>query len=131
VSGALYLDSSALVKLIVSEPESEALVAYVGSYSIRFASILALVEVPRALARAVGHVPDRAAAVLGGLTLVTLDARIAARAAAILPAELRSLDAIHLATAVELMPELEALVTYDTRLGNAAVQRGLQVVAPR
>ena len=131
MSGALYLDSSALVKLIVSEPESEALVAYVGSYSIRFASILALVEVPRALARAVGHVPDRAAAVLDGLTLVTLDARIAARAAAILPAELRSLDAIHLATAMELMPELEALVTYDTRLANAAVQRGLHVVAPR
>ena len=74
--------------------------------------------------------PDRAAAVLGGLTLVTFDAGIAARAAAILPAEMRTLDAIHLATAMELLPDLDALVTYDTRLANAAVQRGLQVVAP-
>ena len=131
---ACYLDASAIVKLAALEPETDALREHVGRYDSRITSRIATVEVPRALARrgaesvAVGLEPIRE--VLANLQLVELDESIAARAAELGPPSLRSLDAIHLASALAIGEELAALVTYDVRLADAARASGLEVVAP-
>ena len=125
-----YVDSSALVKLIVDESETDALRRFVVSAGPLTSSILATVEVSRAVARvAPGSMAD-VAAVIQALNVLAFDARIAARAAALGPVGLRTLDAIHLATALELGHELTAFVTYDDRLSAAARDLGLPVVAP-
>jgi predicted nucleic acid-binding protein len=72
-----------------------------------------------------------AQAVLDSLVIVGLDSRIATRAAGLAPASIRSLDAIHLATALELGADLTAFVCYDDRLSAAAAALGLQVKSPR
>ncbi len=126
----VYVDSSALVKLIVDEPETDALRLYLNSAGPLTSSILATVEVARAVARMAPDSTSEMAALLDALVVVAFDARIAARAAALDPASLRTLDAIHLATALELVDELTAFVTYDDRLSAAARDIGLPVVAP-
>lgn len=128
--GAAYLDASALVKLIVQEAESESLRAYVSSLPAVVTSRISVVEVTRAVARSLGTVPDSVATVFSDVALREVDARIAERAAALTPASIRSLDAIHLASALELGAELVAFVTYDGRLAEAAAAAGLPVVAP-
>lgn len=127
----VYLDSSALVKLVVREPESAALLNFLREHGERASSALALTEVPRALRRAgFGRVERRRArAVLGGVALVDADRRILS-AAALEPPTLRTLDAIHLATALTLGEELAALVTYDRRLTEAAGRAHVEVLAP-
>jgi uncharacterized protein len=125
-----YIDSSALVKLVVREAETDALRRYVDSAGPLASSILATLEVPRAVARVAPEAPLALAAVIDKLNILAFDARIAARAAAISPATLRALDAIHLATALELGEELTAFVCYDHRLAAAARDLGLPVVAP-
>ena len=126
----VYVDSSAMVKLMVEEAESDALRTYLGSAGPLTSSILTTVEVSRAVARWAPNATVEMAATLDSLVVVAFDARIAARAAALGPASLRTLDAIHLATALELAGELTALVTYDARLSAAARDLGLPVVAP-
>jgi predicted nucleic acid-binding protein len=128
----VYLDASALVKLIVVEPESDALFEFLRARPDRASSILSLVEVPRALRRISGTAADRRRArrLLGSLYIVDLDRRILAAAAAFEPVELRTLDAIHLATAVGLGEDLAELVTYDRRLAAAAAQLDIAVSAP-
>ncbi len=128
----VYLDSSALVKLVVREPESAALLNFLRAHGERASSTLALTEVPRALRRAgFGRVERRRArAVLGGVALVDADRRILSAAAALEPPTLRTLDAIHLATALTLGEELAALVTYDRRLTEAAGRAHVEVLAP-
>jgi predicted nucleic acid-binding protein len=125
-----YADASALVKLIVHEPETAALRRFLASAGTLTSSLLAMVEVPRAVARRAPEARQVMEAVLGALSVVTFDARIAARAASLAPASLRSIDAIHLATALELGDDLTAFVSYDDRLSAAAVALGLPVVAP-
>jgi uncharacterized protein len=125
-----YVDSSALVKLVVREAETEVLRRYVDSAGPLASSILATVEVPRALARVAPEATLALAAVIDKLNILAFDARIASWAAAISPASLRALDAIHLATALELGEELTAFVCYDQRLAAAARDLGLPVVAP-
>ncbi len=128
---AAYLDSSALLKLVVVEPESWALSDYVGD-SRSLSSDLSLVELPRAVRRlGLGSRPlGLAAKVLDGLELLRLDDEILARAGDVSPPALRSLDAIHLASALSLGRELDALVTYDRRLASAAADAGLRVESP-
>jgi len=126
----VYLDSSALVKLIVREAETDELGRYVDSAGPLTSSILATVEVPRAVARVAPEAKPAVAAVIGRLNVLAFDGRIAARASALSPAGLRTLDAIHLATALELGDELTAFVSYDERLSAAARNLGLPVVAP-
>jgi len=126
----VYVDSSALVKLIVDEPESDAIRLYLGSAGPLTSSILATVEVARAVARMAPDSTAEMAALLDALVVVAFDARIAARAATLSPTGLRTLDAIHLATALELGDELTAFVSYDERLSAAARDLGLPVVAP-
>jgi len=129
----LYLDSSAIVKLVVREPETVALLALLEEWPERVSSVLARVEVLRALRRARAPAADfrRAELLLARLGLVRLDHEIVAAAAALEPADLRTLDAIHLATAVSLRDELAGLVTYDQRLAQAAGAARISVLMPR
>ena len=128
----VYLDSSAIVKLVVPEPESEALCRFLADHEDRVASGLVRVEVLRALRRTNGRsraALRRAEQVLEGIALVAVDEAILHDAATLGPAPLRSLDAVHLATALSL-DALEALVTYDILLRAAAVAAGLEVESP-
>jgi uncharacterized protein len=128
----IYLDSSALVKLVVREPESAALVKFLRAHPDRVSSALVLAEVPRALRRArfgaTAH--RRAREVLTRIALVDLDRRALTGAAAIDPPTVRTLDAIHLATALTLREDLAGLVTYDRCLADAAARADLQVQTP-
>lgn len=129
----LYLDTSALVKLVRAEAETPALLALLGRHpATPVASALVRVELRRAVARATGsaRTDPRTEAVLRRLDLVALDESLLDDAARIGPSALRSLDAIHLASARLVRDDLAALVTYDARLAGAAAQAGLQVAAP-
>jgi hypothetical protein len=131
----IYLDSSAVVKLVRREPGSDALAAWLqaqGDVAL-VSSCLVEVEVPRAIRR---YDPDSLAhveQVIARLYKVEIDVKIRAMAAAYDDRMLRSLDAIHLATA-ELLEsathELAGLVAYDDRLLVAAQARGLKTVRP-
>lgn len=128
---AYYLDTSALTKLVVAESETKALRAWLRKADrIPVASDLARTELLRAVRRAA---PDRlveARAVLDTLTLTELTPSILDEAGRLDPASLRSLDAIHLAAALDLGDDLDGLVTYDERLAEAARQNGIAVTAP-
>lgn len=125
-----YLDSSALVKLVVAEDESLALRRALRRHPSRVSSALARVEVVRAV-RAYGvEGSTRARVVMRGLDLVPIDDGILDAAARLDPAVLRSLDAIHLASALRLAGELEVVITYDRRMAEAARSLGLVVAAP-
>jgi predicted nucleic acid-binding protein len=128
---ATYLDSSAIVKLAVREPESLALRRYLRRRRPLVSSALARSEVLRALAPAGDEAVARGRGVLRRLDLVRVNDRILDAAGVLLPPELRSLDAIHLATARELGGELGALVTYDDRMVVAAKELGYRIVQPR
>jgi predicted nucleic acid-binding protein len=130
--GLLYLDSSALVKLVLPEAESAALLEILAAWPERVTSELAGVEVMRAVRRA-GADPSaeqRAAEVLAALPLLKMDSDILGRAARLEPRTLRSLDAIHLVSALSLGDDLGAIAVYDAGLAAAAVDYGLDVVAP-
>lgn len=129
----LYLDSSALVKLVAREAETAALLALLEPRPEVVSSALARVEVLRAVGRASRWEKQRARAgeVLSRVTLVAVDDPILEAAASLRPEDLRSLDAIHLATALALRPEAEALVSCDARLNAAAKALGLAVLTPR
>ena len=127
----LYLDSSAIVKLILTEPESEALKLYLDDYDEHTSSGLARVEVFRAIRRT-GDDPrtaEHAERILSRMGLLALSDSVLADAATQDPQELRSLDAIHLATALSL-DGLDTFVTYDRRLADAAREAGLSVASP-
>ena len=130
-TGIVYLDSSALVKLIVLEPETDALLTFLRSRPAQVTSRIASVEVARAVARHGAVSPARAIAVLEHVTLIELDAGIADRAGSLAPGSIRSLDAIHLATAIGLRRDLDAVIAYDARFAAAAEVHGLPVTAPR
>ncbi len=128
-----YLDASALVKLATPEAETDALRAELDTYDARLTSRLATVEVARALRRrgpASARLGDAIAEAFTGLGIIELDRAIAEPAGRIDPPSLRSLDAIHLASALALGSELGAVVTYDSRLADAARAAGLEVIAP-
>lgn len=132
MSELVYLDSSALVKLVVRETESLALLTFLGSRPRRISSVIAAVEVPRAIRRAVSSdsVRRRASQVLSGVALLALDRGVIERAAELEPRASRTLDAIHLASALSLGADLECFVVYDERLGAEALRAGLRVVKP-
>jgi predicted nucleic acid-binding protein len=124
-----YLDPSAIVKLIIREPETAELVASLRRDPVVVSSALALTEVPRAAKRA-GLRGRRANQVLAGLALVPVDDGILRAAAELGSSTLRTLDAIHLATALSLQPDIDELVTYDPRVAQASMRAGLPVSAP-
>jgi predicted nucleic acid-binding protein len=129
--GAVYIDSSAVVKLIFDEGETRALEGFLVERPLRFCSIVGRVEVLR-IARSVDDdlVVAQAQEILNGIHLVELDARTIRRAVDVGPRPLRALDAIHLATALSLEPDLAGMVVYDQRLADAARAAGLTVWAP-
>lgn len=128
---AIYLDSSAIVKLAVAEPESAALRRFLSRRRPVVASALARAEVARALLPLGEEAGRRGREVLARLELIRISDRILAAAGELRPAELRTLDAIHLATARELGSDLARVVTYDEGLRAAAASTGLPVSAPR
>ena len=129
----LYLDSSAIIKLIVKEPETDALFAFLREWSELISSAIVRVEVLRALrrARGGGGAYHRGQDVLARLALVRLNEEIADTAAGLDPLELRALDAIHLASALSVRENLAGIVTYDIRLARAARSIPIRVWAPR
>jgi predicted nucleic acid-binding protein len=130
----IYLDSSAVVKMIRPEPESGELVTWLNDRNeVTVTSVLAEVEVPRALRRSS---PSHLAAmpgVLARISRVEMDASVRATAGAYVVDTLRSLDAVHLATAEVLVASgktVSAFVTYDRRQAAAVVAAGLVATAP-
>ncbi len=96
----------------------------------QLASAIVEVEVIRAVRRRVPQLLARARAVVTQISVIELTQTIRARAAQLEPAALRSLDALHLATALEIGDELDAVVTYDARMAGAGESLGLAVLAP-
>jgi hypothetical protein len=128
----VYLDTSAIIKLIVPERESVALEAALADWPDWVSSRLAAVECRRALRRArapraAGHRADQ---VLAAITLVRLDDPVLKLAETVGTPALRTLDALHLATALSLGDDPDAFLTYDDRLAIAARRAGLNVLQP-
>jgi uncharacterized protein len=126
-----YLDVSAFVKLVLPEPESAALDAALDAWPRTSSSALLEVEGPRAARRTNTLAYDAARALIGGLELVEIDADIRRAAAGLEDPGLRSLDAIHLATALSLGDRCGTVFAYDERLIAAARAHGLSVTVPR
>jgi predicted nucleic acid-binding protein len=129
----LYLDSSALVKLVQKEPESGALRDFLTAHKsdTLVTSTLARVEVLRAVSGAGQRAITQARRQLARLDQVVLSSALLDRAADLMPeVQLRSLDAIHLAAAQTVGAELRAVVTYDRRMVEAGGALGLLVQSP-
>ena len=133
----VYVDSSALIKRVVAEPESEgldlALAGHVADQNVLVSSSLAWVEVERALRSIVSSNPhfdvgESARVAMSGVAERVIGADVVSLARRIEPPVLRTSDAIHLATAVLLDADL--VITYDDRLTAAARRNSLDVVAP-
>jgi predicted nucleic acid-binding protein len=112
------------------EAESVSLRAYLDSASLLTTNRVAVVEVARAARRRLGSTPEMPLPQMARFVVLKIDAASAERAGAIGPPELRALDAIHLASALELGSDLAAFVSYDGRLSAAASALGLPVVSP-
>jgi predicted nucleic acid-binding protein len=128
----VYLDSSALLKLVLSERETSALEDALARWPDRLSSVLLPIECRRIVLRA-GSPPAVAAKLgqeLARVTTIRLDEAVQKLAATIGPPRLRSLDAIHLASALSIGDYPEAFITYDDRLADAARAAGLNVLTP-
>ena len=131
-----YADSSALVKLVLDEPESTALRAFVDDADL-ISCELALTEVPRAIRRAAAHdallpielLLSRAEETLDAIALLPLDRALLLVAGALQEPALRALDAIHVAAAAGVSP-IDAFLSYDERQAAAARLAGLRTIAP-
>jgi uncharacterized protein len=128
----IYLDSAAVVKLAHAESESAALRRWLDerAESGWISSVLTEIEAFRALARYAPGAVSRLPAVLDQIDLIDLDSRIRLLARAVEPATVRSLDAVHLGTALQSRAGLTSFVTYDKRLLDAAQTAGLPVGSP-
>ena len=128
----IYLDSAAVVKLVHAEAESPALRAWLDERAETgwVSSVLTEIESFRALARYAPDAVSRLPAVLDQIELIDLDPPIQILAQTVRPAIVRSLDAIHLGTALHARGTLTSFVTYDKRLLDAAAAAGLPVNSP-
>lgn len=128
---AHYLDTSALVKLVVNERQTPALLAWLeGRDGEVLSSDLARTELFRVVRRAAPESLERARAVLDSITLIDLPTTTFEEAGRLSPAALRSLDALHLAAALHLEDDLDSIVTYDERQATAARLNGIATTAP-
>ena len=125
-----YVDTSAYVKVPLGEPERPALLEALQSYALVSSRLLS-VEAVRACARYGPEYARAADAGLRAVSLLPLDDAILSDAKTLAPAQLRTLDALHIATALSLGPDLAVLVSYDDRLSEAARANGLSVLTPR
>jgi len=128
-----YADTSAVVKLLVEETDSKAFAAFYDAHNDAewVSSALLRIELTRAVARAMPALLPDAQDLLLAFSCIAIDQDIVEGAVNEPDRALRSLDAIHLATARILAPELDALVTYDDRLLRAATDAGLVTISPR
>lgn len=124
-----YLDTSALVKLLVDERESLALVDHLGDDRRVISSALAAIETMRVCRRA-AIAADDVRGLLRSVEAVAIDSDVVQAAGTIDPPSIRSLDAIHLASAKRVDDPALEFITYDTRLADAARAHGLRVVQP-
>jgi uncharacterized protein len=132
---AWYLDTSAAVKLVQEEPGSKALVAWLwegqgkreGERELA-SSMLLHTELLRATRRARPDLLAAARALLDHVAMLDVSREVCDRAGLLESDGMRSLDALHLASALALAEDLEGIVTYDTRLRDAALALGLEVV---
>jgi predicted nucleic acid-binding protein len=127
---ATYVDSSALVKLVVEEPESAGLRRHLRRRSPLVARALVRTEVVRAVLPQGDGAVARAQAVLSLVDLVRVNDQVLRAAGSLLPPEIRSLDAIHLATVVLLGRDVGSVVTYDERMTAAARVLKVRTAAP-
>jgi uncharacterized protein len=127
---ATYVDASALVKLVVEESETPAMHRWLLEATRVLTSRVGVIETNRAIARRGTYDTRHRDAVLRDIEVIEVDAGIATAASGIGPPTLRTLDAIHLASALSILPELDAFVTYDDRLAEAARAIGLPVMRP-
>lgn len=128
----IYLDSSALLKLLVEESESAALAGWLSERASipAISSELARLEVIRAASRLDPVVVPAARTLISQIDLLPLGGEIMTAAAEVGGPDLRSLDAIHLASALAVRDDLTAFVAYDQRLVVAAIGAGLEVERP-
>ncbi len=124
-----YADASALVKLILPEPDSTPMHRWYIEAERVITSRAGIVETERATRRRPHHA-DQLRLIHRGVEVLEVNAEIGQVAAAVEPPTVRTLDAIHLASALALGQELDAFVTYDDRLADAARGLGLPVVRP-
>lgn len=128
---AHYFDTSALAKLVVEEPETASLRSWLsGADRTPVSCDLARTELLRAVRRAAPDQILRAREVLEAIHLVTVSTAIFEQAGRLEPPSLRSLDALHLAAAIDLGDDLDAIVTYDDRQAAAARANGLTAISP-
>src|SRR5216683_2453483 len=126
-----YLDTSAAVKLLMSERESPALRKWLRRRPERASAALLRVELVRVVRRAgLPRLVPQARKLVAGVHLIRLDDALLDRAADLDPTDLRSLDSIHLAAAASLGDDLAAVVSYDERLLAAASLLGLLTATP-
>jgi predicted nucleic acid-binding protein len=126
----VYLDTSALGRLLLGEPDAPAILSALGAFDQRVASRLMRIELRRlALRKELLADADR---LLAGVALVPVDADVLAAAETVPPDTVATLDAIHLVTALRLSGagRLDVVMTYDRRLADGARQHGLTVLAP-
>jgi predicted nucleic acid-binding protein len=135
-AGIVYADTSAVVKLVVREAETDAMTEAATEWERIATSEIATIELPRAVKRArtdgrAEVADDRTVLeLLAALEIVSLTDDVRAVAASAEPPELRTLDAIHLASAVTLGASMRAVATYDDRLERAARSAGLRTIRP-
>ncbi len=128
----IYLDSSALVKLAVTEPESAALARYLAAHAGQalVSSPLHRAEVLRAVWRAEPGALPRAQRIIRRVALISLTRDLLDNAGTVPPGTLPATAAVHLASALAVRRDLTAFVCYDARLTAAAAAAGLAVVSP-
>lgn len=128
----IYLDSSALVKLALTEPESPALASWLAErarYSM-VSSALHRTEVLRAIWRAEPAALPRGQRIIRRIERVVLSQDVLDNAATVPPQQLGTAGAIHLASALAIRRDLVAFVAYDRALLEAASEAGLPVASP-
>lgn len=130
MTATAYLDSSALVKTVIREPESAALRRFLRRFRIHASSGLARAEVLRAVRRADPTAVKGVHEVMERLLLIDVSEALLVEAGLLDPPELRTLDAVHLSAARALGADLAAVVTYDDRMAGAALNLGLPLEAP-
>lgn len=128
-SGA-YLDASAFAKLVIEEAESAALFAFLEHWPRRTSSALLRTEAIRALRTLGSTAVDRARSALERVELVSVGDELLEAAGLLDPTTIRTLDAIHLATAMSVRDEIGVLVTYDRRMIDGAELLGLPISSP-
>lgn len=129
----IYLDTSALVKLVVAENESESLKSFLSARGedTLFSAALARTELIRAVAPNGAQAVADARDLLNSVDTVALTRQLLDDAGTLLPLRLRSLDAIHLVAAQRASDTLRAVITYDARMIAAAADLGIPTTTPR